>query len=53
MCCKVLQYTVRCELMVLRISTTYHGQYSTYEKLGFQLIDNSKIGLIVRKFFYC
>jgi hypothetical protein len=32
-------------------TTNYHGQYSTYEKLGFQLVGNSKIGLVVRKFF--
>jgi GNAT superfamily N-acetyltransferase len=31
-------------------ATNYHGQYSTYEKLGFQLVGNSKIGLVVRKF---
>ena len=27
----------------------YHGQYSTYEKQGFQLIGKSNIGLVVRK----
>jgi GNAT superfamily N-acetyltransferase len=31
--------------------TNYHGQYSTYEKLGFQLIGKSELGLVVRKFF--
>lgn len=29
----------------------YHGQYSTYQKLGFELIGNSKLGLIMRKYF--
>jgi len=32
-------------------TTNYHGQYSTYEKLGFQSICKSQIGLVVRKFF--
>jgi GNAT superfamily N-acetyltransferase len=32
------------------LATNYHGQYSTYKKLGFQLVGNSKIGLVVRKF---
>lgn len=27
----------------------YHGQYSTYEKLGFQPICDSKMGLVMRK----
>jgi GNAT superfamily N-acetyltransferase len=30
--------------------TNYHGQYSTYKKLGFQWVGNSEIGLVVRKF---
>ena len=29
----------------------YHGQLSTYQKLGFQPVGDSKIGLVVRKFF--
>ncbi len=33
-------------------TTNYHGQYSTYEKLGFQLVGSSKIGLVVRKFYH-
>lgn len=33
-------------------TTNYHGQYSTYEKLGFQLVGNSKLGLVVRKFYH-
>lgn len=32
-------------------TTNYHGQYSTYEKLGFQSICKSQLGLVVRKFF--
>ncbi len=32
------------------LTTNYHGQYSTYEKLGFELICNTRIGLVVRKF---
>lgn len=30
--------------------TNYHGQFSMYEKIGFQLVGNSKIGLIARKY---
>ena len=33
-------------------TTNYHGQYSTYEKLGFQLVGTSNIGLVVRKFYH-
>lgn len=32
-------------------TSNYHGQYTTYEKLGFQLIGDSKLGLVVRKFY--
>lgn len=33
-------------------TSNYHGQYSTYEKLGFQLVGDSKIGLVAWKFNY-
>lgn len=33
-------------------ATNYHGQYSTYEKLGFQVVGKSKMGMVVRKLYY-
>lgn len=31
--------------------TNYHGQFSMYQKLGFQLIGKSEIGMVARKYF--
>lgn len=31
--------------------TNYHGQFSMYQKLGFQLIGTSEIGQVARKYF--